>query len=526
MKNKEKIILKNLIKGKTFEDLNSLIEYIFVVECEFNIIGVEALFEMILDLHNDKLVENEKLLKYQILANNIVLSKNSDKAYDPNSNLTSIYEMVRIICIIFKEYGKAYFSGCLDKSLGIVEVNKNGLKIKHFLYDAELKIGDIVYTGNLNSDNLAVVTDIYTTKLGNLLPYIAYVSTEYVYKFSLGYLDISKISIENLFKDKYVRVYSDKVDYVLKIEIESFIGMMVEFSIGDELLTGFISEYLYFYNDKFDGKVIRRIDYFTKVILKERREVTQEVFDFFQINKTQADFLTYINKKENYKIAFNLFNNLNILIKDNLDKLNLVDEINLYYRPMINFVIANVNLNKHYQKINGVCYSILGYLSQIKKLRDNLLKFLIDKKIDVDIKIVEININGFIKKGFLFDEDLLVGDPVFVNVANNSYVCFIHSVKDIKFYELINKIEYYDSYHITPIKNIEKIVNERSSIEDKVILAKVKSESSVFVFRFNNYIPYVGEMIIHNNERFIVVDEPVAISQDQVELENIISVEY
>lgn len=526
MENRAKIILRDLVKGKSFDDIDSLISYIYNNNCYFNVSAIQALFEEIFARYNDKKVDEVELVKYHLLVNAIILSPNSDKAYDPNTEIHSVYEMIRMMCVILRDFAPAIFGECMDKEIGIVEVNKNGLNVKHFLYDANLNVGDIVYVGNLSGDSLYIVSDVYKTTLRNLISYIAYINPGYVYKFSLDYASISKFSIESLYREKYVRVLSNNNYYTLKIECDFYIGMMVEFLVGVELLVGIITDHLFFYDDHFDGKVIRRVDYFENIILKERREVTKAVFDYFDINQSPGEFLTYINKKEKYKICFNLFHDLINIVKDNIQKLNLVEEINLYYSPMVNFILENINLNIYYQKLNGICYSVLGYLSSLKRIRDNLLKFLIDKKIDVNIKTVDLNINGFIKKGFAFDLDLKIGDPVLVNVTNNSYIGFVHNIEEVKFYDLLENIEYYDSYHITPVKQIDKVIKERSNILDKVILARMSTDIGSRLFRFVNYVPYIGEIIIYEGKRYVVVDEPFAVKTDEVDLESVSIIEY
>lgn len=525
---KRNIILKSLIKNKTYDNIECLIHDLVNEDVNIDLKVIEIIVKDIFFMHKEEKINEELFKFYQLLINAIIVSSEFNKLYNPKLIVNGLFELVKVIVLLYKDQSLNYLSGCLNQEIRIVELNKNGLKVKHFAYNKDYKVNDLVYTKSCSPDNLYYVTDTYMTSLNNAISYINYISSGFVYHFEIPIDVIARQSIEKLNAPKIVVVDVWEKIYYFETDFDVYQGMSVEVNIDKEVRVGTVLNYLFFYDEDEYPKLIRPKIIKSKPINKEKREFSQEILSFMYPEETIDSFLKILELKTRKNIfkVFKIFDNVIDLISKNDKKLiNTIDELNLYFRPLINFIINNIDLNNYYYTNNEICFSILSYLVELKRRKTNILEFLIDGFIDPLVNIVIVNLYGVLLKCFAYDINFIVGEPVFVSLESETHIGFVHEVKKIKFNDLIKDISVYNSFYIVQIMNIQNLIINRSTMENKVIIARVLENKTIKNALFKNYIPYNGEIIDIDKKTYIIIDEPISVNKDDINIEEFIEVE-
>lgn len=525
---KEKYIIENLIKKQKFNEFNELYDYLDHERAIFNLETIDVLISDIIELYKMQIPDYHLFLHYQILINKIVNNPSFEVTYNENTKIVSLLEMVRILTLILKDSSLKFFSGCLDVSVKIVEVNKRGLKIKHFAYQSDYNIGDLVYISTPRPANFYLVSDFYEVKLKDLLRYIIHISCECVYNFDISYDAIAKYNVSKIKDQEVVKVLVDGENVLATTRFKHFLSQVVEVLVNDEIRIGYIIGDVFFGEEKIKNKILRPILYEKRKYLKEKRTINDDIV-YYLFNgwnvQSLKDNLQNMNRKK-YIVIFAVLERLMYLIEHNKEKgLNEIEEINLYYRPYINFLLENVNVNNFYYLNNGIIFSLLHYLSLLKMQNIDILDFLLDKKYDFQVPLVDINVYGRIKTCFAYDFNYQIGEPVLIQIEDIYPIAFVHEVYTKPFYELIEDIEYYLSTEIVQIRNLKKIVQERSNFENKVVIVKIYDGDETVVAISDNYVPYVGESVLVSGKFAIVISEPVAVDKDNIDLENYVHIE-
>lgn len=523
MNENEKIILNNLVVGETFKDFEDLISYLLHHQCDFNYQYLNiVLKEMLNNLNGDEV----HILRYQIIFNALFRNRNLNKVYRSPLYPISGYEVIRQLAYLLPDHINQYLSGVLDIKIGIVEVNKRGLKIKHFAYDNQFQIGENVYIQDLNPNNIYYVSDYYEVSLKNLLPYILYVSSEYVYHFNIGVEEIAKESIRKLCEKAVCRVQFKDESALCYIEIPFYIGMVVDCVIGNVHHVGNIEEEVFFYEeDDVKGQVVSAVRINVPSLMKERRFVDEEVAHYFGFSYT--DFINFLNQptRKNKHDVLAFLGNMISLITDE-KKLNMIEDINLYYRPLINYLLIKYDPNTYYYQNEHNGISLLSFFIFLERVRENILGFLLDKPYDYLINTVAINVNGRIKYGFAYDEHYTVGEPVFIYLDSQYHIGFIHEVKAIPLMTLIKDIAFYISGNITSIKTLNETLIQKSQIDNYHIIVRVKDDQLVRYAIIKNYIPFVGEVLSYQGKQYVVLEEPRTIDKDLYDYDDLLVLEY
>lgn len=515
MNENEKEILKNLVIGQSFKNFDDLIAYILNQNCQYNVNLLDILFkEMLKTLKTDE----KNIIRYQVIFNAIILSFDRDKMYSKDSSKPSIYEIVRKLTYIFQDNIYKYLSGVLDIKVKIVEVNKRGLKIKHFAYDQGYEINELVYIGNLVPNNIYYVSDYYEVDIRNLIPYILHVSSKFVYHFDLGYEEIAKVSIEKMKEPRVCKIYEQEM-HLCYIDFNFYTTMAVEYIYNNEVQIGLIEDEVYYYDpEEVKGEVIRPIIAIEKKVAKERRSLDESVAKYFL--RDLDSFKAYLQDKGNFVQIFDELAYLKYAIGTDI-KLNMLEKVNLYYRPVLNYILENHNLNYYYYDKD----SLLNLFVTLERTRKNVLTFLIDKDYDYDINIVDINVNGRIKKCFAYEKKYKVGEPVFITFGPQYYIGFVHETRTIPFKELLGEIEYYEISDITSIMNLKtKIINE-SNIDKYYVFTYVKYKDKVIPAIIKNYVPYTGEVLKYKGNEYLVLEDPIPIAKEKIDLEEVFTIE-
>ena len=233
------------------------------------------------------------------------------------------------------------------------------------------------------------------------------------------------------------------------------------------------------------------------------------------------DALKSLNKKK-YVIIFSVFEQLfrkleNIEFKE----LNEVEEFNLYYRPYLNFFLQTIDVNKFYYVISYIKYSLLLYLSYLKRLDSNSLNFLIDKQNikNININVAYININGFIKRFFAYDDEYQIGMPVLIDYKNAIQLGFIHDIKKVPLNELINEIEYFEINNYFKYALLDQYLQDNSQSDGKVmIVSLLNDDKKIEACQIKNIVPYIGLNINSHGKHYIVVSDPFLASSDEVDI--------
>ena len=519
----KKEILNNLIKGYIAANFNNMIEYINNNDCVYDLDLIDMLINDVLNISQSKKLDLDLFYEYQLLINSMILSKNFLNIYNPNAKVVSLLEMVRILGLIFNQDVEQYLEPSNEVVVGIVEVNKKGLKIKHFAYVSEYKVGEIVFVGKLHPANFAKVTDFYLTPLKSIYPYIVHISTEYVNKFDTSIKNIVSNHLQEIKDVRNVKVIVDGIEGIYQSKIENYFLQQVEVIKNGETRFGHIINDVYNKEVIISGEVIRSIESNKRIYNKERRIITDEIVDHIykgwtidklKQNLDNMDRIKYIN-------IFATFEKLQDLIENNpKSRLNEIEELNLYYRPFINFIIKNVDLNKFYFQNNGLSFSILYYLSILKGMENTALDFIIDEKYSYMINIVIINVYGHLKKCFAYDKGYLVGEPVLIPHEQEYIIGFVHELNEIPLYELIESIDYYQSIVILQILQLENLVDNRSEFKDKIVLVKIYDGSETHIVIARNYVPFVGQSVEFRGKQAIVVAEATAVEAEKIDTNN------
>lgn len=495
---REKYILKNLIKKQSFENFHDLFDFLDNEEAIVNLDTLDVLLSDILEQFKNQVSDYELFIQYQILINKIVNNPNFESTYNENAKIISLLEMVRIITLIFKESSLKFFSGCYNVRVKIVEVNKNGLKIKHFAYGKDYNIGDLVYISTPRPANFYLVSDFYEVKLKDLLRYIINISSECVYNFDTSYDVIAKYNLTEIQDEHVVRVAIGDVEILARTRYNHYITEPVKLVVEDGFKTGYILGDVFFGKRKPKPFVFKILEREKKKFYKERRHIDDNVvkylFDGWSLDSLK-ETLQNMNRKK-YVVIFSVLERLFYLLDDNKERnLNEIEEINLYFRPYLNFLLDEVDINKFYYHNNGICFSILHYLILYKITNYNSLDFLLDKNYDYNINLVDINIYGKIKTCFAYDNKYIIGEPVFIQLEDVYPIGFVHNVRTLTFSEVIQNIEYFLSPEIVRINKLKEIVEKRSTFDNKVILVKVYDGKDQIIAISDNYVPYVGESV-------------------------------
>lgn len=519
----EKVILDKLIKNRKFENISDLYNYLETNKAVFNLDIVNGLINKVIDFYKDKPIDREEFQKHQILINKIVNNENFESTYNPDANVISLLEMVRVLTLILKERIFIYLSGCLDVNVGIVEINKNGLKVKHFAYQGEYQIGDLIYIDEINPNNFHLVSDYYTVSMRELLQYIVYVSSKSVYKFDTSYKILAKYNIKKIKDERLVKVIVGSDLYICSSKYEVYDGEPVEVNINGEFKDGFVYSDILYNNNKTNNYIFKRYRRTEETFKKERRNLTDVIIEYLYNGWSLDSFKASLEDmdRKKYVIIFSVFEKIIDTLDENKNKkLNEIEDLNLYYRPFINYLLKKLDINSFYYKNNGVIFSLLSYLSLFKKQNNNALNFLLDEDYDLDISVIDVNLQGTKKRCFAYDKKYIIGEPIFIQINDEYPVAFIHDVKTIKFKELIKDIEYYISSDILSIVNLKEHVKARSSFDNKIILINVYDGKQTSIAISNNYVPYIGENLKVDGKNMIVISEPLAVDKDNVDYEN------
>lgn len=516
-------ILKNLIKGFPANTVEEAIGYINNNPCVFSLETIDILINEILNLYKSDMPSLDIFYQYQIIINAIIKNRNFQTIYNPNEKVTSLLEMLRILSLIFGPDIDKYLSGCLDVVIGVVEVNKKGLKIKHFAYVTEYEVEDLVYIGKPHPANFYKVSDYYQTDLKSLLPYIVHLSADYVNKCDLNFKEITKNNLKEVKQEWVVTVLVDGVEGYYKTSFETYFLQEVEVRREDGIFYGHIIKDVFIPVDNIHGEVTKRIVQPPQKFFKERRSINDDIIVHLLSGWTVEKLTENLREmnRTKYVIIFAVFEKLQYLFEENSRyKVNEVEELNLYYRPFINFLIKEVDLNAFYFQNNGINFSILYYLSLLKSVNNSILDFLIDEKYEYPINLVRINIQGVLKTCFAFNHQYQVGEPVFYQ-ANQEYpIGFVHDVFTLPLYKLLEFIEYCKAVEIVQVLRMKEIVDRRSSFDNKVILVKIYDGKQSHIALSPNDIPYVGQSVEYLNAQAIVIAEPSAVEIDNIDVNN------
>lgn len=518
MNENEKLILKNLIIGKEFENFDDMLKYLLRREHFFNHELLEIVFkETLASLKGDEKI----VIRYQIILNAIIISNNRDKMARKYPLALSIYELIRRLAYVFQDNIYKYLSGVLKVKVGIVEVNKKGLKIKHFAYDNTYKVDDLVYIGNLTPDNIFLVSDFYEVELKNLFSYILHVSSVRTYHFDIGFEEIAKQSIDKLNERRVCKVKIIDISFLLYIDIDFYNGMEVECSVKNVLYIGIIEEEIYYYQkDDIDGNVIRMISSEVPKIYKERRSMNNDVANYF--GYPLDDFYIFLkdSSNKNKQKVFSMLDNIFPLLAST-KKINTIEAVNLYYRPLINYLLKLYNPNEYYLHNDRYCVSLLSYLVNLERIRNNILKFLIDDDLLYRINTVSINVNGRIKHYLAYNYQYKVGEPVFIYLDSQYSIGFVHQITSVILNEMPGKLAYFESANITRIMNLRETILKKTQIEDFHIVILVKEDKEVKYVIIKNYVPYVGEVLNVKGKSYLIIEEPKVIEKDAFDFTNV-----
>lgn len=525
MEKDKNYVLNNLIINKTPATMKELLETIDNEDVKINLEVVEEMVKEIFHMHKSGKEDFEKFLYYQLIFNSIINSNNLYNLYNPEGELSSVFELIKIIELLYDIKSQKYLSRCLNRKIGIVEVNRDGLRTKFFAYSGKYKKGDLIYIVNCQPRSIFFVCDYYETTIAEILPYVKTIYSDYVYHFNLPLGEIARESIKKLSEDKVVNVKVWDATYYCKAAFEVYTGMKVEVNLDGQVKVGEVLEYTYFYDDMQYPVLLSPFISERKDIKKERRYFNLEVLNFFFPEKEEKYLLTLLTSNKyssKYKI-FTKFANLLQALASN-KPINLNDEINLYYRPFVNYVLENVDLNTYYYDDKGRTYSILTYLTEIARLDNSFINFLVDVNLDTPINIACVNLYGIKYRVFSYDKKYTLGEPVFINVNGESHIGFIHEIYIKPFNEILHDIAFYQFYEVVQISKLKEILSMRNSLDGKVILAKISNREEVKTVIFNN-VPYVGQMIKLLGKEYIVAEKPFAVSKERIkDLDNMITI--
>lgn len=520
---KEEMIFNNLIKDYKANNSKEVIDYINNNSCVFNLEIIDTMVNEVLSLYQGKNENFDLFLEYRLIINAIIKNQNFNVIYNPKSKINSLFEMVRILALIFGPDIDKFLSECADVVVGVVEVNKKGLKIKHFAFNDEYSIDDLVYIGKIHPLNFYKVSDYYQIKLRSLFTYIVHLSSEYVCKYNIFLKKIVKDNLREIKNERVVTVVVDGVEGYYKTNQDTFILEEVQLDINGELRFGHVVGDVYFPVDNIMGLVLTRTYRSNYLYNKERRYLTDEVVKYLLNGWNVSEFSNNLKdmNRTKYIIVFACFERLQFLfVGSEKKKLNEIEELNLYYRPFINYLIKNVDLNSFYFHNNGLNFSILYYLSILKGLENNILNFLIDENIEAPINLVKVNVYGVLKICFAFDNIYKIGEPVLYLSGNEYLIGFIHEVFTLPFNRLTGIIEYCGYSSIVPILNLKEIVDKRSSFDDKVILVKIYDGKDSHIVIASEEIPFIGQSVEYLGKPAIVVAEPSAVERENLDINN------
>ena len=402
-------------------------------------------------------------------------------------------------------------------------VSLKSITSKHFAYVTEYEVDELIYVGKIHPANFHLVTDYYQVSLKSLLQYIIHVSCEYVNKVDLSIKNIVTKHLTEIKTEWNVAALVDGVEGYYTTKFETYFLQEVEVNQNNEFHYGHILHDVFYPVNEIKGKITKKINRKKHIYNKERRTINDDVIihllNGWTVDKLR-DNLQEMNRKK-YIIIFAVFEKLQYVYEANSAyQLNEIEEFNLYYRPFINFLIKNVDMNKFYFQNNGINFSVLYYLSLLKEMNNNSLNFFIDELYVNPINLVRINVRGIIKTCFAYDNEYIVGEPVFYQTGEDSLIGFVHEVFTIPLNNLLEMIEYCQSFDVVRVMKIKEIVHERSNFNNKVILVKIYDGKESNIVISQNDIPYVGQSVNYKGKQVIVVAEPTAVDIENIELQN------